>query len=113
MKETHLAALRMVPADRNFPDAQSGALRQIKQLHIKSETLDASGFDNRATNIEAERLETALRVPKWEIRGDTDNKIEDSASLFAPPGLALTDQAPVDRARAKGDVDLTICNWPD
>src|SRR4030095_13076932 len=65
MKEAHLAPFGMVPAHWNFPDPQSGAVCQIKQLDIKSETVDVSGFDNWAANIEAECLETALRVPKW------------------------------------------------
>src|SRR6266540_3600326 len=103
----------MVPTHRNFADAQPGALRQIKQLDIKGETIDASGFDNRATNVKPERFETALRIPKWRTSRDTDKKIEDPASLFASPGLVLTDQASVDRARTKGDVDFTIRNRLD
>jgi hypothetical protein len=98
VKEADFAALRVVPADRNFAGAQSGAVRQIKQLDIEGKTVDASGFDNRPTNVEAERFETALRIPKWQAGGDTHNKVEDASSLFASPGLMLTDQAAVEGA---------------
>src|SRR6266496_191067 len=83
----------------------------MEQLDIEGETVGASGFDNRATNVETECFETTLRVPKWQTGGDTNKKIEDAASLLAPPRLTNPNQAPVQRARPKCDVDLTVGNW--
>ena len=54
----------MIPAHRNFAQAQAGALREIKQLNIESKAIDPSGFENRAANIETKRFKSALRVPK-------------------------------------------------
>ncbi len=113
VNEIDLASLCMVPAHGNFADAQSGALREIKQLDIEGEAVDVSGFENRATNIEAERFETTLRVPKRQAGGKPHKKVENAATLFAPPGLVPTDQAAIDRARTKRNIDIAICNGLD
>ena len=68
-----------------------------------------SGFENRATNIEAECFETTLRVPKRQAGGKPHKKVENAASLFTQPGLVLTDQAAIDRARTKRNIDIAIC----
>jgi hypothetical protein len=64
-EKADLASLSVVPADRNFPNAQSGAMREKKQLHIEGETVNPRRLQNRATNVKAKRLESALGVPKW------------------------------------------------
>src|SRR6266550_1382241 len=109
VNEIDFAPLGMVPAHGNFADAQSGALREIKQLHIEGEAVDASGFENRPTNIEAERFETTLRIPKRQAGGKPHKKVENAATLFAPRGLVPTDQAAIDRARTKRNIDIAFC----
>ena len=88
----------MIPAHRNFADPQSGATREKKQLDIESESIDARGFQNWATYIHTERLETTLRVPKRKIGSEANKQIKNAASLFAPPWLMLTDQSPIQGA---------------
>src|SRR5947207_7128450 len=62
--EMDLARLGMIPAHRNFADAQPGTLRQIKQLDVKSEAIDASGLENGTADVDTKRFETTLRIPK-------------------------------------------------
>ena len=73
----------MVPADWNFTDAQTSALRQIKQLHVERETLDSRRFEDRPARVEAKGFESALRIPKRQRGGDSHKQIEDAASLLA------------------------------
>ena len=39
-EKTHFASFGVVPADRNLTDTQTGAMRQIKQFHVKREAFD-------------------------------------------------------------------------
>ena len=103
----------MIPVYGNFVDAQSCALRKIKQLDVKREAIQASGFQNRAAGVDPKCFKTTLRVPKRQASDDSDKKIEDAASLFTPPRLVLTDQAAIQCARTNGNVDFTVGNWLD
>jgi hypothetical protein len=69
VEKTNFTSFSMVPANWDFADAQAGPLREEKQFDIKSETVDASGFDNRPTHIEAECFEPTLRVRERQTRG--------------------------------------------
>src|SRR5262249_23370387 len=112
-EEINFAALGMVPSDWNFADAQTSALRQIKQLYVEREALDPSYFEDWSARVEAERLEAALRVPKGQPGGEPHQKIEHAARLLAAPWLMNSDQAAVHRARAKRDVHFAICDGLD
>jgi len=112
-KETNFASFSVIPADRNFPDAQSGAVCKKKQLDIESEALDARCLKNRPANIEPKCLEPALGVPKRQSGGDAHEQIENTARLFSPPRLMDSDQAAVQSARAECNVDFAVCDWSD
>src|SRR5262249_501590 len=103
----------MVPADWNFADAQTSALRQIKQLYVEREALDPSCLEERSARGEGERLEAGLCVPKGQPGGEPHEKIKDAATLLAAPRLMNSDQAAVQRARAKRDIHFAICDGFD
>jgi len=88
-------------------------MREVKQLDIKGEAVDASGFENGAADVDPKRFKTTLRVPKRQASDESDKKIEDATSLFTSPWLVLTDQAAIQRARTNGNVDFTVGNWLD
>jgi hypothetical protein len=76
----------MIPAHGNFTDAQSGALREIKQLDVKGEVIEASCFENWAADIDGKCFETTLRVPKRQASGKSDKKIENPTSCSRRQG---------------------------
>jgi hypothetical protein len=94
----NFAAFPMIPVHRNLAQAQSGALREIKELDIESKPLDSRGFQNWPANIEAKGFETALRVPKRKTRRNPDEQIENASSLLPPPRLMLTNQVAIESA---------------
>jgi len=81
----------MVPADRNFPNSQSGAIGEKKQLNIECKTIHMRRLQNRPTNIELKGLEPALGVPKWQAGCNAHKKIENTTPLLTPPGLMDSD----------------------
>src|SRR5215217_3096776 len=64
-KQTHLAALVVVPSDRNLFQVQTCAESQVQQLHIKSEAIDRRRFNQRPAHAHAKSFKAALRVPEW------------------------------------------------
>ena len=80
-KETNFASFSVIPADRNFPNAQSGALGEKKQLNIERKTIHLRRLQNRPANIELKRFEPALGVPKWQAGCDAHKKIENTDRL--------------------------------
>src|SRR5919108_1951518 len=62
-EKTHFSSFRVIPAHRDLADTQTGAMGQIKQLHIKREALDSRCLEHRATRVEAKRFKAALRIP--------------------------------------------------
>ena len=90
-KETNFASFSVVPADRNFPNAQSGAIGEKKQLNIERKTIHMRCLQNWPANIELKRLEPALGVPKWQTGCNAHKKIENTTPLLAPPGLMDSD----------------------
>lgn len=103
----------MIPADWNFPQTQAGPLSEYEQLDVESESDETGGCQNRTANIQPERLEPALGVPKWQPGRESYQEIENSPPLFAQPGLMAPDQAAIKGARAKGKIDFSIgdrCN---
>ena len=52
-------------------------------------------------------------VPKRETGGDANEQVKNAAGLLAPPGLMLTNQSPIQRTRAKRNVDSTVGNRLD
>src|SRR5437660_10095451 len=111
--ELDVTSFVMIPAHRNFAQAQAGALREIKQLNVESKAIDPRGFENRAANIETKRFKSALRVPKRQTGRDAHKQVENAAALLTAPRLVMTDQAAIERARAKGDVELSGCDRLD
>src|ERR1043166_168340 len=90
--EADFAASSIIPARGNFTQTQSGAMRKKKQFNIESETFDASGFQNRAADIEPKCFETALGIPKWQAGPESYNQIKNAARLLPTPGLMDADQ---------------------
>src|SRR5204863_2355520 len=103
-KEIHFAAFVVVPAHRNFAQTQSGLTSEIEQFDVETKSIDLGFRDYWPANIEAERFEPALRVPKWKTGSDADNQIENTAALFATPWLPIADQPPVQSAGTKRDI---------
>src|SRR2546425_2179307 len=112
-KETNFASFSVVPADRNFPNSQSCALCEIKQLDIECKTMHVRRLQNWPANIELKRLEPALGVPKWQTGCNAHKKVENTTPLLAPPRLMNANQTAVERARTERNVDFAICNWLD
>src|ERR671937_1308145 len=100
--EVHLTAFSMIPAHRDFPQAQAATTGEEEQFDIEREPLDSRGFENSPTNVEAKRLKPALRVPDIETGREADKQVEHAASLLAAPRLMNTDQFSVERARPEG-----------
>src|SRR6266536_1641577 len=90
-EKTNFASLSVIPAHGNLPDSQAGTLREIKQLNIESETLDTRCLQDRPANIEAKRLEPALRIPKRQPCREAHEQIKNPASLLASPRLVDPD----------------------
>src|SRR6266496_5720493 len=109
-EKANFTPFSVVPADRNFPNAQSGAMREKKQLNIKSETVNPRRLQNWPTNVESKCLEPALGVPKWKAGCNANKKIENTATLFSPPGLMYAHQAAIERTRSQSNVDFAVCN---
>src|SRR5262249_59501472 len=80
VEEINFAALGMVPADWNFADAQTSALRQTKKLYVEREALDPSCFEDRSARVEAERLDAALGVPKGQAGREPHRKLKEAAT---------------------------------
>src|ERR1700730_8714030 len=98
VEEVDFAAFVMIPVHRNFPHSELRAPRQIKQLEVEPKPLGLGLFENRPANIETERLESALGVPKRKTRRHAHDKIENATALFATPGLPMADLPPVQGA---------------
>ena len=107
MEEVDLASFVMIPVDRNFPHSEFRAPGQIKELDVETKPCGLSSFKNRPAGIETKRLEAALGIPKRKTRSNADDKIENPATLFPPPGLVMANQPPVQRARTKCNIHLT------
>src|SRR5205814_9293529 len=90
-----------------------GAIRHEKQLDVEGESNGVRLFENRPTNIQPERFETALGVPKRHSSRQPDDQIENAAGLLAPPGLMNTDQFAIERARTKSNINLTVGDRSD
>src|SRR2546423_14562887 len=112
-KEADFTSFVVVPAHRDFFQAQVRLSRKIKQLDVETETVRLRVFQDRAKHSEPERLESALRIPKWKAGREPDDQIENAPALFALPRLALTDQAPVQGARTESDIDFARGNRLD
>ena len=90
-KKTDFASFSVVPADRNFPNAQPSAMREKKQLNIERKTIHMRRLQNRPANIELKGLEPALGVPKWQTGCNAHKEIENTTPLLAPPRLMDSD----------------------
>jgi hypothetical protein len=113
VNEMNFAAFPMIPAHRNLAQAQSGALREIKELDIERKPLDLRGFQNWPANIKTKSFEAALCVPKWKSGCDAREQIEKPTGGFSTPWLMFTNQATIQSARSKGKIDIVISNRPD
>src|SRR5207244_8597763 len=79
----NFAALGMVPAHGNFLEPQTGAVSDIKQLHVETETIDGRTFDNRPAGAHAKSFEATLRVPKGKTGRQSHREVENATTLFA------------------------------
>jgi hypothetical protein len=66
-------------------------VREKKQLDVERKTVDPGRLQNWPTNVESKRLEPTLGVPKWKAGCNANKKIENTATLFSPPGLMNSD----------------------
>src|SRR5437868_4909844 len=94
----------MVPAHRNFPKPQSGALGKKKQLHVKAKADDLRRLNNRSARLHSKSFETTLRIPERKTGCHPHHQVENAAPLLAPPRLPVSDKFAIERARAKGDI---------
>ena len=100
----HLASLIVIPAHRHLEHAQSGALREEEQFDVEAEAIDLRLLDDRPSGFHPEGFEAALRVGKRKTGRQAHDRVEDLAALFAPPRLAMADQAAIERTGAEDDV---------
>src|SRR6476661_2784530 len=96
----------MPPAHGNLPCVQSVVARQVQQLGIKSEALDALLFENDAAPFAAEGLETALGIDKRQPQHDSHDLIEKDARKLTESRLVHGDQGAVHGART--DSHITV-----
>ena len=108
MDDADFAAFSVIPADGDLAKAQTSAVSEKEKLNIERESLNACSFQNRATNIETERLKPALCVPNRHSSRTSYEQVENAASLFASPGLMNADQFAVERTRTKGKIDISV-----
>src|SRR6266850_1154844 len=94
----------MSPAHGNLHCVQSVMARQVQQLRIKSEALDALLLENDATLFTAECFEAALRIDEGQPQNDANDLVENNARKFAERGLVHGDQAAVHGARTDSHI---------
>jgi hypothetical protein len=109
-KKTNFASFSVVPADRNFPNAQPGAMREKKQLNIECKTIHMRRLQNWPANIELKRFEPTLGIPKWQAGCNAHKKIKNTTALFSPPGLMDSNQTAIQSARTKSNINFAVCN---
>ena len=90
MNDADLATLGVIPTHWNLAQAQSRAAGEKKKFDIEPEPDGVHFLENRTANIETERFETALRVPKRHPGRNSDDEIENATGLFPPPRLVNT-----------------------
>src|SRR6266576_7031756 len=88
-------------------------MHAIKQLHVEGEAFDLRRFKNWSARFKTKRLESALRVPKRQPGGEPHQQIKNTAGLLSPPRLTNSDQAAIQSARAKCDIQFAICDGFD
>jgi len=106
--KANFAALSMVPTHWNFANPQTGPMREIKQLDVEREAFDPRRFKNRSARLEAKCFKSALRIPKWQPGGEPHQQVKNAAGLLSPPRLTNSDQAAIQSARAKCDIQFAI-----
>src|SRR5437762_13485888 len=84
-READFAAFVVVPADRDFFHPEVRFSRAIQELDIEAEAVGLRRLKDGTENIEAKRLEAALRVPKWKTGREPDDEIEYATALFSSP----------------------------
>src|SRR4029077_9306787 len=72
----HFSGRRMRPAHRNFHRAQAVMPRQVQELRIKAEALDALLLEDHAAAFTAKGLEAALCIDKGQTEDGAHDKIE-------------------------------------
>src|ERR1700730_10293340 len=103
----------MVPTHRHFAQTQACLIRLEQQLDIKGEADGMRSFQKRAENIESERFETALSVPKRHPGCESHDQVKYAPGLLSSPWLMNPDQSPIQCARTEGDIHLALRNWFD
>src|SRR5437667_10541070 len=88
-------------------------MRTEKKFDIEGETGGVRFFENRAKNIEPKGFESALVVPKRHPGREPHDQVENATRLFAAPRLTDADQFPVERARTKRKIDISLCDRLD
>src|SRR5437016_11106080 len=54
----------VVPTHRDFAQAQAREMGQVDQLHVETEPIDLSGFNQWTANAHAECFKSALCIPE-------------------------------------------------
>src|SRR5882757_11119004 len=112
-QKTNFASFSVVPTHWNFANPQTGPMREIKQLDVEREAFDPRRFKNWSARLEAKRFKSALRVPKRQSGSEPHQQIKNAAGLLSPPRLTNSDQAAIQSARAKCDIQFAICDGFD
>src|SRR5256885_12416070 len=104
MDHADFAAFGVIPAHRNLPKPQAGAVSEKKEFDIKSKPHGMHLLQNWTANIETKCLETALGVAEWHPGGQSNDQIEDPAGILSSPRLPYPNQFPIERARTKSKI---------
>src|ERR1700682_6262086 len=89
----------MSPAHGDLHRVQSVMARQVQQLRIKTEPLNALLFENDFAPFSAKCLEAALRIDEWQPQDNANDFVENNPRKFAERRLVHANQAAVHRAR--------------
>ena len=88
----------MIPAHWNLAHPEIRPAREIEELNVETEPVRFRPLEDRPEDLEAKGFESTLRVPKRKSGRGSNDEIENTAALFAPPWLTMTDQPAVESA---------------
>ena len=74
---------------------QAGTLREKKQFHVKSETIDLCALDDGTGSFHPESFETTLGIGERKAGRQANERVKDLAALLASPRLAMADKTAI------------------
>src|SRR4030095_10742431 len=96
----HLALGTVEPEDRDLRDGDAAPPREIQDLDVVSDTVDAGAREEVSRDVGPEELETALRVSDPGDRDQTNESVEGLPHELPIERLPLPDEPFVDGSRA-------------